>query len=117
MSFLLVAVFGAAGAVCRYGITQAIGPRTFPFATLLVNVAGCFALGVVVAWGEDRWTAAQVAAAGAGFLGAFTTFSTFAVDSVLLADRDRAGLAILNVVLSVGLGLAAAWLGRSFAAR
>jgi len=115
VNYLLVAVFGGAGAVCRYGVTQILGQRPFPLATLVVNVAGCFALGVVIAWGETRWSAATVAAAGAGFLGAFTTFSTFAVDSVFLAERSRPGLAVLNVVLSVGLGLLAALAGRTVA--
>jgi CrcB protein len=115
VNYLLVGAFGALGAVSRYGVGHVMGPREFPFATLLVNVVGCFALGMVVAFAEDRWTATQVAAAGAGFLGAFTTFSTFAVDTVLLADRGRAALAVANVVLSVGLGLVAAFAGRAVA--
>lgn len=115
MAWVLVAVFGAAGAVCRYGVQTLVGPRTFPFSTLLVNVVGCFLLGVVVALGEQRWSPTTVAAAGVGFLGAFTTFSTFAVDVLLLGDRQKVALAALYVAASVGLGVVAAGLGRALA--
>ena len=107
----LIAVFGAAGALARLGVSNAVDARTFPFATLLVNVSGSFALGVLVTWGAMRLSRDVGSAVGVGFLGAYTTFSTFSVDATLLADDGRLPAAALYVVASVGLGIAAAVLG------
>ena len=108
MKVALVAVFGAAGALARYGIASAVGTRSFPIATLAINVTGSFLLGVLIGSGPS---AGARAALGVGFLGAFTTFSTFAVE----ADALERSTAVLYVVLSVGLGIAAAALGRTLA--
>jgi len=101
----LVALFGAAGALARYGISTVVGTRSFPVATLGINVAGAFLLGVLLA--SDATSTARTAI-GVGFLGAFTTFSTFAVEADSL-DRPRA---LAYVALSVVLGIGAAALGR-----
>lgn len=116
MRFLLVAGFGAAGAVSRYAVDLLVGGMNdgrFPWGTLTVNVVGCFALGVLVALTTEKvlvdpnWRIAL----GVGFLGAFTTFSTYAVESVRLAEDSLWGLATLNVFGMVILGLAAAIAG------
>ncbi len=84
----LIALAGAAGALARYGIGQAVGPRTFPWATLAINVAGALALGFVLAGPiAARWPADITAAITVGFLGAFTTFSTFAYEATALLPR------------------------------
>ena len=95
----LIAVFGA------------IGARDLPVATLLINVVGSFALGLLVTWGAARWSYDIASALGVGFLGAFTTFSTFTVDAKLLTDDGRAGVALVYVAASVGIGLVAAFAG------
>ena len=110
---LLVASFGAMGAVARYivGAATHAADRPFPWTTLAVNVAGCLALGVLVGAlgpGHDDLRAAL----GTGFLGAFTTFSTFSVE----ATRLPLPRAAIYVALSVGLGLAAAATGRALTA-
>jgi CrcB protein len=102
----LVALFGAAGALARYGIASAVGQRSFPIATLAINVVGSFLLGVLLASGASSTARTAL---GVGFLGAFTTFSTFAVE----ADGLDRTTAVTYVVLSVGLGIAAAALGRA----
>ena len=106
MKVALVALFGALGALSRYGIASAVGSRSFPVATLAVNIAGAFLLGVLLA---SSASSTVRAALGVGFLGAFTTFSTFAVEA---RDLDR-GTAAVYVVLSVALGIGAAALGRT----
>ena len=115
MKVVLVALAGAAGALTRWGIGSVVGTRSFPWATLAVNVAGSFALGWVLA--GDRWSVTATTAVTVGFLGAFTTFSTFAFEATSLARDDRAGTAFLYVAASMALGLLAAaggWrLGRS----
>lgn len=107
----LVAAFGAAGALARYGVANAIGTRDLPVATFLVNVTGSFLLGVLVTWGASRVAADLNAALTVGFLGAYTTFSTFTVDATLLADDGRAGAAAAYVVASIAVGVAAAIAG------
>jgi CrcB protein len=108
---LLIAVAGAAGALARYGIGTAVGPRDFPWQTLGINLAGSFALGFLLRSGDLRgWSDVAVAAVGVGFLGAFTTFSTFSVETQSMLRDGRAVTAIGYVLASVvgGVALAAA---------
>lgn len=107
----LIAGFGAAGALARLGVGNLVGWRSFPLATLLVNLAGSFALGVLLTWGVTRVSRDVGSGLAIGFLGAFTTFSTFAVDAKLLADDGRVAAAALYVALTMALGLAAAITG------
>jgi CrcB protein len=102
---------GAAGTLARAGIAEAlpVTPGSWPWATLVVNVVGTLILGWVVA--ADRWRP-QV---GTGFCGALTTFSTFQVELVRLADDGHAPLAAAYLVTSVAAGLAAAEVGRRLA--
>lgn len=107
----LIAVFGAAGALTRLGVNNVFGTRSFPYSTLVINVAGSFALGVLVTWGMTKLSHGMASALGIGFLGAFTTFSTFSVDTKLLADDGRVTTAAVYAALSVGLGVTAAIVG------
>ena len=92
MTTFLVAVGGVAGALARYGITRAtLHTDALIWATAGINIAGSFALGLIVAGG---WLSRDVSdAVGVGFLGGFTTFSTFTVQIVLEADGGRTGTA------------------------
>jgi fluoride exporter len=103
-----IGLLGGLGAVARVVVTAWVDDRTvpwFPFGTLAVNVVGAFALGVLVGVpvGADA-----LRLAGAGFLGAFTTFSAWMRDTQRLGRRAGA----VNIIVSLALGLAAAWLGR-----
>lgn len=108
---LAVAVGGALGALARYGVASAIGGRSFPWATLAINVAGSFALGVVLAGAAGRWPAAVSFFVTVGFLGAFTTFSTFSFEATELLREGRAATAGTYVAASVVLGLLASVAG------
>lgn len=107
----LVGVGGAVGAVLRYLVGFVVGPvaERFPFETLTVNVVGSFVLGLVTfaPVGGD-----VLLIVGIGACGAFTTFSSFSVDTVRLVENDATALAVIyavaNVVLSVGAVLVAA---------
>lgn len=109
---------GALGAGARYGAQLALAPAVakaggFPVSVLLINVVGSFLLGLTLAQvGRGAWPEAARLAFGTGFLGAFTTFSTFSVDLDTLIGRGQAGWAALYAGLSVGSGLGAALLGR-----
>jgi CrcB protein len=118
MTALLVAVAGAAGVLARYGIGRAtLHTDALLWATLAINLAGSFLLGLLTA---TTWFSRDVREAiGVGFLGGFTTYSTFSVQVVLEADGGRTGTAIAYLVLSVVGGIAFAVagyaLGRSIA--
>jgi len=112
LRFALVAAAGACGALSRYWIGTAIGVRSFPWATLGINVLGSFILGVVLGGpGAGRWSPTVTAVVAVGFLGAFTTFSTFAFEATALVRDDRAGVAFAYVTSSLVLGLGASALG------
>jgi len=108
----LIGIAGAVGALCRYGIGTAVGTRSFPWSTLGINLVGSFLLGVLVeVAGARGWSPDVTAPLAIGFLGAFTTFSTFAVETDLFLRTDRVGTALVYVVVSVGVGVAAAAAG------
>jgi CrcB protein len=112
MRLVLLAVAGAAGALARYGIASAIGPRSFPWATLLVNVVGSFLLGFVLGGPvAERWPGTPTLVVGVGFLGAFTTFSTFAFEATGMLREDRPVAAFAYVAASLAVGLAASAFG------
>ena len=109
---ILVLLGGAAGALARYGVGRAAGPDAVPWATLAVNLAGSLLLGVVLgAAAEGRLGELVLAGVGIGFLGAFTTFSTFSWEALALLRAGRVGLATAYVATSVVGGLLAAGLG------
>ena len=108
MIVLFVAVAGAAGVLARYGFTEALGGGAAPWSVLAVNVAGSFAIGLLAGYGASEDTRAI---AGIGFLGGFTTFSTFSLDVFADLEAGRPGRALAYVLLSVGLGVGAAAAG------
>ncbi len=116
LTLLAIAAGGAAGAVARYlvsvGVTSLAG-RGFPYGTLTVNVSGSLLIGLLYVTMIERsllspeWRAAlQI-----GFLGAFTTFSTFSLETVDLLSRGEVLRASVNIVLSVFLCVAASAFG------
>lgn len=112
MTGLAIAVAGAVGALLRWRIGVAIGLRSFPWATLAVNVVGCFALAALLAGpGATRWSPTTTTAIAMGLLGSFTTFSTFGYETFTLLRTDEPGRAAAYVGLSLAGGLAATALG------
>ena len=111
MRVVLIGLAGAAGALARYGIGAAAGPRAFPWATLAINVLGSFLLGLLLHRGPLRLSDDVRLALGVGLLGAFTTFSTFTNETLALARDGRLGSAVLYVSVSIVGGLAAAAIG------
>lgn len=107
MTVLLVAAGGVAGVLARYGLGVLVASI---WTVVAVNLAGCFALGLLTSAGAE-WSAPVRDGLGVGFLGGFTTFSTFALQAVLETDGGRPGLAALYLAVSVVGGVAAAALG------
>jgi CrcB protein len=111
MTLLLVMLGGAVGAVTRYVVDRLLPAWDIPLATLAVNVAGSFLLGLLT--GAGSTVPGPVGALlGTGFCGALTTWSTLAFQTVELGVRGPRRMAVLNVVATLTAGLAAVWLGR-----
>lgn len=118
MIWLAIGAGGALGAMARHGVNHLVHQRalsaTFPFGILLVNVAGSFAIGLVASLLaghriELSYTARTFVIVG--FLGGFTTFSSFSLDTLALARDGHPGQALLNVAGHVGLSLLGVWCG------
>lgn len=112
---LWVGIGGFAGSIVRYAIGTWIGGRVstaFPVGTFVINVSGSFLLGLVMGLGETRLLPPPVRPLVAiGFVGGYTTFSTFTYETVRLLEQGSLLAAGVNAVASVLLGLAAALLG------
>ena len=122
---LLIAVGGALGSVARYLCVEWVQSRFpagtgFPWGTLFVNVAGSFVIGLLAGLdlgprGELSLLARQFLMVGV--LGGYTTFSSFSLQTLLLLRSDDVWLGVLNVLVSVALGLFAAWAGMVLVAK
>lgn len=113
---LFIAIGGALGAMARYGVSNgvhALVGRGFPYGTLTVNVLGSLLMGFLYILFIERigvngtWRGLVLV----GGLGAFTTFSTFSVETLNLLEGGEPAKALFNIILSVVACLAAAWLG------
>jgi CrcB protein len=117
LTWVAVAMIGGAGSVLRFlvdgTVSAAIG-RDFPFGTLVVNLSGAVILGLLtgLALSHD-----QALLAGTAAVGSYTTFSTWMLESERLTEERQYGKTIANVVVSLGLGIAAAALGQLIGAR
>ena len=114
--YVFVALGGACGASLRFYISQLVLNwlgKGFPFATLMVNIIGSFTMGLLYQLIEHEIITISVhrALIGIGFLGAFTTFSTFSLDSLLLLQQGYVLKAAINILLNVSLCIGAAALG------
>ena len=109
MNYLFVMIGAFLGAIARYGVSLWLGDMTFPMATMTVNIIGCFLLGFLLTLvslsSHDRHVWALTF--GTVFLGAFTTFSAFALDALLLTLP----LALLYIGIIVMAGVIFAWAG------
>lgn len=115
MLLLWVALAGALGAVARYSVHALVQSRVtglFPFGTVVVNLSGSLALGIVVGLAIAHGLEPDVrAVVGTGFIGAYTTFSTFSYDTVGLMQEGDVRAALVNAFGSIVLGLVAATVG------
>jgi len=117
---IVVGLGGFIGASARYllgGFVYKWVPATFPWATFLINVTGCFGIGFLAVLAEERMTLAPGGRLFlmVGVLGGYTTFSTFGYETIALVREGSLASAALNVVGQVVLGLVAVWAGAAAA--
>lgn len=115
-TIIAVALAGALGALSRYGLEGLISgrfPGAFPLGTFVVNITGSFLLGLLFIVLTERTTVepAVRTALTVGFIGAYTTFSTFSFETVRLLEDGAYATAALNVVATLAVGLVAVWFG------
>jgi CrcB protein len=114
-------VGGFLGAVLRYLVSgwayRLAGNAWFPYGTLTVNIAGCLLIGFLSGMAEGRHLLSpdMRALLFIGFIGSFTTFSTFSYETLTLARGGEMWVGLLNIGLHLGLGLIGVWLGFSLA--
>lgn len=120
MTYIAVAFGGALGAMSRYWVYNAFLGWTenkFPYATLIINILGSFLIGIAFVLITERvqigpeWRGIITV----GFLGAFTTFSTFSMDTLGLVEQGQYGAALVYILSSVVVCIVVAWLGLSIA--
>ncbi len=115
-TFLLIFLGGGFGSVFRYGtslLTQKFYTNSFPLATFLVNIVGCFLIGLMVGFSDKLITANTDLRFLfiTGFCGGYTTFSAFGYENFQLLQNNQTLLALTYIGLSIIMGLVAVWFG------
>ena len=113
-----VGLAGAVGALTRYGLEGLISERfsgAFPLGTFVINLSGSFVLGLLFVIMTERTSVSPALRTSltVGFVGAYTTFSTFSFETVRLIEEGAFAIAAWNVVATLALGLVAVWAGMS----
>src|SRR5437879_13535193 len=110
-----IAAGGALGAPARYGVAQVVhvARDSFPWATFWTNITGSFAIGLILVLMLERFPPTRYVRPflATGFLGAYTTYSTFAVETDLLVRNGHAAVGLAYALASLGAGLGAVWAG------
>jgi fluoride exporter len=118
MDILIIGLAGSAGAISRYFIylfQASYLSKDFPYATILINVSGCFLAGLVLASADESTDSSKhfLTLVSIGFIGSFTTFSTFGVETLQLLQANEFFKAGLNVFINIILGFAAIWAAKT----
>ena len=114
--YLLVIAGAAAGGLARYVVSTIIAERAggrFPLGTLVVNVTGCFLIGLLMPLLQPRWRLLVVT----GVLGGYTTFSSFGWETYQAVRNGSPLIGLVNIVASVVVGYAAVWCGALLASK
>jgi CrcB protein len=116
MKYVMVGIGGAIGSVLRFWVSSTLGERIgarFPLGTFVVNITGSFLIGFIVTLLASKadWDPNWRYLIPIGFIGGYTTFSTFEFETLRSVQDGNLLVASLNVILSVAVGFAAVWLG------
>ena len=116
VNYLVVGLGGILGAISRYALSSfvsGLNETAFPYGTLSVNLIGCFLISFIAYGSMLKWNLPKryILAINTGFIGSFTTFSTFSLETLTLIIKGKLILAIAYVLISVMAGLTLSWLG------
>lgn len=120
MTVIGVALAGAIGALARYGLGAFVSHRAtteFPLGTFLINITGSFVIGLLFVLFTERFVGHESLRITLmiGFVGSYTTFSTFSLETIRLFEEGAAGIAVAYVAASLIAGLLATWAGIAIA--
>ncbi|HEY6806503.1 MAG TPA: fluoride efflux transporter CrcB [Pyrinomonadaceae bacterium] len=115
---ILIGLAGLIGTLARFGVSEIASKRigeSFPWGTLIVNIVGCFLAGFLFYVVQERALVSETTrlAIMVGFLGGFTTFSSFGLQTFTLLKSGQVGLGLLNVAVSNVVGIIVVWVGYS----
>ena len=112
-NILLIGLGGGIGSMCRYTVSLLLVNKSFPVATLLINISGSFIIGLVAAYAlKNEWFAANWKLfLATGICGGFTTFSAFSLENLQLVQQGKYLWALLYIAASIVLGLMATFFG------
>lgn len=112
-NILLIGFGGALGSMLRYITGQLIGPKPFPLATLLINIAGSFIIGAVMAYSlkNESFSVNWKLFLATGICGGFTTFSAFSLENLVMIETGKYTMVAVYICASVLTAIAAVWLG------
>lgn len=118
-TLIIIGLGGFLGSVCRFLVQQLLSQQilsSYPWGTFVANMLGCFLIGVIFGYTMVNSSLPQEAIwfFATGFCGAFTTFSTFSYEGILLINNERVLIAFLYLGISVFLGLILTWVGMNF---
>ena len=116
LKYVMVGVGGCLGSILRFWLGSYIGSRMgtrFPYGTFVINITGSFLIGLVYAFvtARTQWSPNWRYLIPIGFIGGYTTFSSFEYETLLTIQAGQVGLGLLYVVLSVVVGFVAVWGG------
>jgi CrcB protein len=116
IKYLMVGIGGFVGAIARYWLGSYIGGKMgtrFPYGTFVINISGSFLIGLILTLLAERthWNPNLRYLIPIGFIGAYTTFSTFEYETLRTVQDGQVWIAFLNISLSVVVGFAAVWAG------
>jgi fluoride exporter len=119
VQIILIALGGAIGSVCRYGLSTVVQRSTspfFPYGTFTVNVTGCLVFGIIMGAARERFVLGPTERAFLliGVLGGYTTFSTFTYETFALLQDGELVRAVVNAFGQLVCGLVALWAGYAF---
>jgi fluoride exporter len=116
MKYVMIALGGSAGAIARYVLGSYVGNRAgslFPYGTMIINLSGSFVIGLVMTLIAEHSNVNRnvLYLVAIGFIGAYTTFSTFEFETLRLVQDGQFIAGLTNVAVSVVIGFAMVWLG------
>lgn len=116
MDYLIIGFFGSLGAIMRYFISGIKFSNVFPVHTLIINLLGCLFAGFLIGYTQKSQNHHFYTLMSVGFIGSFTTFSAFGIETLSLFESKHALLGLANIILNLAGGMLLIWIGKTLSA-